>query len=576
MKPTITLSLLVLTATPIGACSAQPPPSTRADPAATETVAGAPQTERARAQAFVDARYTQPDVRHSFRSKLGDTIDCIDFFAQPGVKALAARGTPITELPPPARRPSRAAGSLGSTGVAFDGTPDEEGNERRCPDTTVPRVRKSADDIVRAGGLDVYLAHQRKAPPPRRGRADAPMLTAPDYAHATTSYAGASTTFVGDSAVLSVWAPAVPPIDLDHSLAQTWTSTGTRLFIDSPPCSSDCIQSVEVGWTVDPSLNTVVGNSVDLNPHLFVYSTSDGYKSGCYNGESGDGCLAWVGLPGAAFAPGMTLPASAATTPPTVVELDVFVLSCSATGDCPGGWEVRVGESSSAVYEIGYYPASNYTGTFQSSASSFQVGGEVRDDFDYDPATKTYSFQVPMGSGSLSSAGYGNAAYATEYAVYPNSATWEADVTFDTPTATAPQYGVTPGTVPEYPWTPNNYFYYGWLCPKTSCAARGVSCGVIPDGCGGALSCGTCASGETCNSGQCTVCIPATCNSAANRECGAVDDGCGGTIDCGSCYGGQTCQNGSCIGGGGTFCQQCLATGGICTVHGNKQVCIHE
>ncbi len=50
--------------------------------------------EQDRIQAFLDARYTQRDVWHSFEAKSGQMIDCIDFFAQPRVKALAARGTP--------------------------------------------------------------------------------------------------------------------------------------------------------------------------------------------------------------------------------------------------------------------------------------------------------------------------------------------------------------------------------------------------------------------------------------------------------------------------------------------------
>jgi hypothetical protein len=35
----------------------------------------------------------------------------------------------------------------------------------------------------------------------------------------------------------------------------------------------------------------------------------------------------------------------------------------------------------------------------------------------------------------------------------------------------------------------------------TTCAAQGKNCGSIPDGCGGTLSCGTCASPQTCGGG---------------------------------------------------------------------------
>jgi hypothetical protein len=72
----------------------------------------------------------------------------------------------------------------------------------------------------------------------------------------------------------------------------------------------------------------------------------------------------------------------------------------------------------------------------------------------------------------------------------------------------------------------------------------GKQCG--SDGCGG--SCGTCASGQTCNaSGQCTGgCTP----QCSGKQCGS--DGCGGS--CGTCGSGQTCSaSGQCTGGGGAI-----------------------
>jgi len=48
-----------------------------------------------------------------------------------------------------------------------------------------------------------------------------------------------------------------------------------------------------------------------------------------------------------------------------------------------------------------------------------------------------------------------------------------------------------------------------WLsgpCTPTTCSALGASCGVPSDGCGGTLSCGTCATGKTCNASyQCVT-----------------------------------------------------------------------
>src|SRR5262249_42212360 len=56
-----------------------------------------------------------------------------------------------------------------------------------------------------------------------------------------------------------------------------------------------------------------------------------------------------------------------------------------------------------------------------------------------------------------------------------------------------------------------------------------------PDGCGGAIDCGACPSGQACNSsGTACVCAPRT-TCPAGQECGTAPDGCGGTIECGFC-----------------------------------------
>jgi len=41
--------------------------------------------EDARIQAFLDARYTAADVRYSYKTRAGEVIDCIDFFAYPSL-----------------------------------------------------------------------------------------------------------------------------------------------------------------------------------------------------------------------------------------------------------------------------------------------------------------------------------------------------------------------------------------------------------------------------------------------------------------------------------------------------------
>lgn len=67
--------------------------------------------------------------------------------------------------------------------------------------------------------------------------------------------------------------------------------------------------------------------------------------------------------------------------------------------------------------------------------------------------------------------------------------------------------------------------------PKT-CQQQGFECGTQNDGCGEALSCGTCKNG-TCTAGKC-ACVPKTCPQL-KVSCGKVDNGCGGLLDCGGC-----------------------------------------
>ncbi len=84
-------------------------------------------------------------------------------------------------------------------------------------------------------------------------------------------------------------------------------------------------------------------------------------------------------------------------------------------------------------------------------------------------------------------------------------------------------------------------------CRPLTCQGAGVECGQASDGCEGTLSCGTCPSGDTCNSsGQCvSICVPQTCEQQG-RQCGSVDDGCGTTLNCGGCQDGFTCMLGVC------------------------------
>ena len=81
------------------------------------------------------------------------------------------------------------------------------------------------------------------------------------------------------------------------------------------------------------------------------------------------------------------------------------------------------------------------------------------------------------------------------------------------------------------------------VCVPTTCAAHGMNCGSLSDGCGVTLSCGTCATGQVCTSNVC--CTPTTC-AAQGKNCGSISDGCGVTLSCGTCSTGQVCTANVC------------------------------
>lgn len=152
-------------------------------------------------------------------------------------------------------------------------------------------------------------------------------------------------------------------------------------------------------------------------------------------------------------------------------------------------------------------------------------------------------------------------------------------------------------------------------CLPESCETAGAECGRAPDGCGGAVECGTCTDGQTCGAAgpnrcgvgaclpatclsipaqcgvlsnrcddvldcggcpafyDCTVdspspactCLPATCLSLG-AGCGEVPDGCGNVLSCGECAGGQTCgaAGPNVCGVGSCSPKTCLSVGASC------------
>ncbi len=436
---------------PLAAAAAPPP---RPDPDDAET---------ARIQNYLDSLYKRTDVASSFRTKYGEDIDCIDFYAQASVKSEIAHGNAI-RIPDFSGAPARAVprkptgnpdGADPLDEVAFNGQPDENGNPRKCSGMTVPVVRASVAQIKSAGGLDRYLMRQRQpVAPPLTPPPGAPPSDRAGYMHVTGNYdstKGGIGPIFGGQAIGSVWKPGTSDgVNLagGHSLAQTWTTSAT-----SGPCDqrggANCVQTIELGWMVAPGQYQsciTTPCTPDWNPHLFIFSTQDGYWStGCYDGLpcnnppacsfGSQPCTSYpnnlepnpfMGMPGAAYAPGQALPSSAGGV---IVELNLF------TENFNGQWFVSANGSA-----IGFWPASTWDGSFYNinghrppgltitqgqplgqhptakgstpnSAALYEVGGEVATPFQAFNLDSPSGDEINMGSGIGSQEGYSAAAY---------------------------------------------------------------------------------------------------------------------------------------------------------------------
>jgi hypothetical protein len=365
-----------------------------ASPGTTPSQPASAADETQQIQDLLDARYKTSDVRYSFETMFGETIDCIDYYSQPGARSLMRAGK---EVPKPLPAATYERSSLPD--YMFNGKPDRRGNARACPNGTVPMLRITVDDVRASGGLASRRLHSPKRPPPGVGTSN-PAPEVAGHAHIVQMYTG-NANITRTKSNMAVYAPSV----LLHrfSLSQTWTFTGTGHNIPPESCTTDCAQTVEAGWVVDP---VSYNNNNPNAPHLFTYATNDGYVTGCWNNDPTRGtCLGWVGQSSSPFSLGMTLPSSVSGG--TQVDIQIAVQYVSGSGWCLSVWNTTSPPSGNTV---GCWPSSDFTGTMQTAATYFQVGGEVYDALG--------GLAVPMGSGSLPNAGYGRAAFHHDFAVY--------------------------------------------------------------------------------------------------------------------------------------------------------------
>lgn len=378
--------------------------------------------------AYIDSLYDHTAVRHSFVTGRGDTVDCVDFAAEPGVRALVAQGAKVDSVLASMNERTAAHGAVPAPAPAADVGLDEAGNLRACPEGTAPHVRLTREKIAAAGGLDAYRAtiHAHRAPQP--DGAAIPLSTKTDdlepatnptsgglesgdstdyghvYSYQTASFVagGASTMAIGPDSIVSGSFINDPG---NHSLAQIWIVGG----------SGSTLQTLEIGWEYD---------ATNGGPYFFVAMSQNDYGNYCENGQSSitstGPCVPWTPNPSSTtIYPGAFLPAS--VTGGVQHELSVQVIEecvfSIIVGMSTCSWDVFAGVNTSSLTLIG----SVYNGGYgkgplgTEGATIFETGGEVYD------GSGTFA-DVSMGEGSMlyGGASYGSTAYVRNFGYYPN------------------------------------------------------------------------------------------------------------------------------------------------------------
>ncbi|MGO9838204.1 MAG: hypothetical protein ACLP1X_28830, partial [Polyangiaceae bacterium] len=239
--------------------------------------------------------YADADVIKSFHTRVGQQIDCIDFYAQHSVKALLVAGIPVTAAAPalPAQI-SNSMPPINSIPPLIDGSVDADGITRNCPATAVPAIRPTLQQIQSAGGLQAYLDAVAAVPPLQAPNEQA-QLDCFDYTTSGSTYDhAAGYQYVnqahGVATITTIFNPQIEQGrgSLEHSITQIWALTGNcewdagRTRSGQNPCNASGqvpTQTLEMGvMTGSNPFNT----SGSTQPTFVVFASFDAYANACW------------------------------------------------------------------------------------------------------------------------------------------------------------------------------------------------------------------------------------------------------------------------------------------------------
>jgi hypothetical protein len=324
---------------------------------------------------WLAARQSQLDIVASTLTPTGKILDWVP--PEPANQlTLAAAPRPEVTVPDDSQRPTRRVS-------AERGQPGPPG----C----IPILRPDVSQVPDLRSVE-NLGGKLRPPPGSRDGSPPDSPDFPGYFHALCQ--GGGEPLLGCETWLNVWDPSLAGAPRgDHSISQLWLATG-RI----PP-----FQTVEVGWTVDLSVNG------DLAPHLFTYFTTNGYQSngnnvGGYN-TMYEGFVRSADPFAADVYPGFVLNEISSEGGPQ------YELGIRVQGDGNGNWYAYTAVDGLEWYLLGYYPNSLWGDTEGgknkfATAYSCQFGGEV-----FSGLANPCATVDQMGSGISPIEAYGYAAY---------------------------------------------------------------------------------------------------------------------------------------------------------------------
>jgi hypothetical protein len=323
--------------------------------------------EVARMRDYLAKLYEPGAVRETFVDDVGDAIDCVAFRAQP---ALRLQGID----PDRGRMPDEVDGD--KLIPLLDGEASATGGDtRRCPSDTVSLRHYTLDDLVAYGTLDRFLQRNHQGQPVRD--------VGYEFHDHAESFHFAKTW--GASTTLNVWTP--PEVEQwNFSLSQMWVVAGER------PAE----QTVEAGW-----ISHGGAPGTPHAPRLFVYSTSDGYQTGCQNAE----CGRFVKMASSQIVLDGAFTATSVQGGPQYIFTLRWQFCPASTCDAWAGWWLKY-ETAAFQEWVGFYPRGLFdSARLADGATQVSFGGEVYQ-LALDPHTST-----DMGSGRFPDEGFRASAY---------------------------------------------------------------------------------------------------------------------------------------------------------------------